>query len=108
VGAAIAQISGEADQVFRELSRDDAIAAARGIAEDRTVRAGAARASLKTVDVEDMPIACLPGNDLRVRVRVAGRWPIRKCQRRRSSPIGVAAAMVFNSRQGETGAGSSV
>lgn len=72
VGAAIAQVSGEADQVFRELSRDDAIAAARGIAEDRAVQAGAARVSLKTIDVEDMPIAYLPGNALRVRVRVAG------------------------------------
>ena len=30
------------------------------------------RASLKTVDVEDMPLAYLPGNALRVRVRVAG------------------------------------
>ena len=72
VGAAIAQVSGEADQVFRDLTRDDAIAAARGIAEDRAVQAGAARAGLKTVDVEDMPIAYLPGNALRVRVRVAG------------------------------------
>jgi hypothetical protein len=72
VGAAIAQVSGEADQVFCELSRDEAIAAARGIAEDRAVQAGAARASLKTVDVEDMPITYLPGNALRVRVRVAG------------------------------------
>jgi N-methylhydantoinase A/oxoprolinase/acetone carboxylase beta subunit len=72
VGAAIAQVSGEADQVFRDLSRDEAIAAARGIAEDRAVQAGAERGSLKTVDVEDMPIAYLPGNALRVRVRVAG------------------------------------
>ena len=72
VGAAIAQVSGEADQVFRDLSREDAIAAARNIASDRAVQAGAARDSLKTVDVEDMPIAYLPGNALRVRVRVAG------------------------------------
>jgi N-methylhydantoinase A/oxoprolinase/acetone carboxylase beta subunit len=72
VGAAIAQVSGEADQVFRDLSRDQAIAAARGIAEDRAVQAGAERGTLKTVDVEDMPIAYLPGNALRVRVRVAG------------------------------------
>jgi N-methylhydantoinase A/oxoprolinase/acetone carboxylase beta subunit len=72
VGAAIAQVSGEADQVFRDLTREDAIAAARAIAEDRAVQAGAARDSLKTVDVEDMPIAYLPGNALRVRVRVAG------------------------------------
>ncbi|CCD84048.1 putative hydantoinase A [Bradyrhizobium sp. ORS 285] len=72
VGAAIAQVSGEADQVFRDLTRDEAIAAARGIAEDRAVQAGAERGTLKTVDVEDMPIAYLPGNALRVRVRVAG------------------------------------
>jgi N-methylhydantoinase A/oxoprolinase/acetone carboxylase beta subunit len=72
VGAAIAQVSGEADQVFREMSRDEAIAAARSIAEDRAVQAGAERTTLKTVDVEDMPIAYLPGNALRVRVRVAG------------------------------------
>ncbi|MGC2774182.1 MAG: hydantoinase/oxoprolinase family protein, partial [Bradyrhizobium sp.] len=69
---AIAQVSGEADQVFRDLTRDEAIAAARGIAEERAVQAGAARDTLKTVDVEDMPIAYLPGNALRVRVRVAG------------------------------------
>ncbi|MDU1669817.1 MAG: hydantoinase/oxoprolinase family protein, partial [Bradyrhizobium sp.] len=72
VGAAIAQVSGEADQVFRDMTRDEAIAAARGIAEARAVQAGADRDALKMVDVEDMPIAYLPGNALRVRVRVAG------------------------------------
>ena len=45
---------------------------ANGIAEDRAVQAGAERGSLTMVDVEDMPIAYLPGNALRVRVRVAG------------------------------------
>lgn len=72
VGAAIAQVSGEADQVFRDLSRDEAIAAALKIASDRAVQSGAARDSLKTIEVEDMPIAYLPGNALRVRARVAG------------------------------------
>ena len=72
VGAAIAQVSGEADQVFRDMTRDEAIAAARGIAEARAVQAGADRDALKMVEVEDMPIAYLPGNALRVRVRVAG------------------------------------
>ncbi|GGF70780.1 hydantoinase [Azorhizobium oxalatiphilum] len=72
VGAAIAQVSGETDQVFRDLSRDAAIEAALTIARDRAVAAGADRDSLKTVDVEDMPIAYLPGNALRVRARVAG------------------------------------
>ena len=34
--------------------------------------AGADRATLATIESEDMPIAYLPGNALRVRVRVAG------------------------------------
>jgi N-methylhydantoinase A/oxoprolinase/acetone carboxylase beta subunit len=72
VGAAIAQISGETDQVYREMQREDAIAAAEAQAIERAVAAGADRASLQTVDVEDMPLAYLPGNALRVRVRVAG------------------------------------
>jgi hypothetical protein len=71
-GAAIAQVSGEADQVFCDLTRDEAIAAARCSAEVRVVQAAAARDSHKTVDVEDMPIAYLPGNAMPVRVRVAG------------------------------------
>ena len=72
VGAAIAQVSGEADQVFRDLSRNEAIEAALSIASDRAVQAGADRCSLKTIEVEDIPIAYLPGNALRVRARVAG------------------------------------
>ena len=72
VGAAIAQVSGETDQVYRDLSREDAIAAAEAQARERAVAAGAARGTLQTVDVEDIPLAYLPGNALRVRVRVAG------------------------------------
>jgi N-methylhydantoinase A/oxoprolinase/acetone carboxylase beta subunit len=72
VGAAIAQISGETDQVYRDLPRSEAIALAEALAKERAVAAGADRASLQTVDVEDMPLAYLPGNALRVRVRVAG------------------------------------
>jgi N-methylhydantoinase A/oxoprolinase/acetone carboxylase beta subunit len=72
VGAAIAQISGETDQIYREMSRDEAIAAAEAQAVARAVAAGADRATIATVEVEDMPLAYLPGNALRVRVRVAG------------------------------------
>ena len=72
VGAAIAQVSGECDQIFREMTRADAIAAANTIAADRAVAAGADREALKTIETEDMPIAYLPGNSLRVRVRVVG------------------------------------
>jgi len=72
VGAAIAQVSGEVDQIFQALPREEAIARARAIAEDRAVTAGAERATLRTVEVEDLPLAYLPGNSLRVRVRVVG------------------------------------
>ena len=72
VGAAIAQISGETDQIYRDLDRVAAIAAAEAQARERAVAAGADRETLETVDVEDMPLAYLPGNALRVRVRVAG------------------------------------
>ena len=76
VGAAIAQVSGETDQVYRDLSRSEAIALAEGEARERAVANGADRASLATVDVEDMPLAYLPGNALRVRVRVAGEMAV--------------------------------
>jgi N-methylhydantoinase A/oxoprolinase/acetone carboxylase beta subunit len=72
VGAAIAQISGETDQVYRDLPRAAAIALAEAEAKERAIAAGADPASLTTVDVEDMPLAYLPGIALRVRVRVAG------------------------------------
>jgi N-methylhydantoinase A/oxoprolinase/acetone carboxylase beta subunit len=73
VGAATAQISGETDQVYRDLSRSEAIAAAEARAKASAVAIGADRATLQTVDIEDMPLAYLPGNALRVRVRVAGQ-----------------------------------
>jgi len=72
VGAAIAQVSGECDQIFRDMTRTDAIAAAQGIANDRAVAAGADRTTLVTIESEDMPLAYLPGNSVRVRVRVVG------------------------------------
>ncbi|MGE0500799.1 MAG: hydantoinase/oxoprolinase N-terminal domain-containing protein [Rhizobiaceae bacterium] len=72
VGAAIAQISGEVDQIFTGLSRDAALAEAERIARDRAVRSGAARSSLKLVETEDIPISYLPGNVRRVRARVIG------------------------------------
>ena len=72
VGAAIAQVSGEVDQIFQDLGRDEAIARARRLAEDKAVEAGADRATLNVVEVEDLPLAYLPGNSLRTRVRVVG------------------------------------
>ena len=72
VGAAIAQVSGEVDQIFQNLPRQEALAQARQTAERRAVAAGAAASSLTVVESEDLPLAYLPGNSLRVRLRVVG------------------------------------
>lgn len=72
VGAAIAQASGEVDQIFSNLSRERAIETAREDAEGRALAAGATPGSLKVIDMEDMPLSYLPGGARRVRVRVVG------------------------------------
>jgi len=72
VGAAIAQVSGEIDRIFQDLGRDHALAEAQQLAEKAAVAGGADPASLKVVDVEDLPISYLPGDALRVRIRVVG------------------------------------
>jgi N-methylhydantoinase A/oxoprolinase/acetone carboxylase beta subunit len=72
VGAAIAQVSGEVDRVFTGVGRPAAIAEASHIARERAVANGADPATLEVVEVEDLPLAYLPGDSLRVRVRVVG------------------------------------
>jgi hypothetical protein len=72
VGAAIAQVSGEVDQIFSNLTRDQAVLAAQTEAKKRAVAAGAAQHSLKLVELEDIPLSYLPGDARRVRVRMVG------------------------------------
>src|SRR5260370_32615837 len=59
VGAAIAQVSGEVDQIFQDLTRDEAIARARRAAEDKAVAAGPGRPAITVVREQDLPPACL-------------------------------------------------
>jgi hypothetical protein len=72
IGAAIAQVSGEIDQVFRDMSREEALAEAARLAAAGAVASGADPATLTVVDSEDIPIAYLPGNARRIRVRCVG------------------------------------
>jgi N-methylhydantoinase A/oxoprolinase/acetone carboxylase beta subunit len=72
VGAAIAQIGGEVDQVFSDLSREEAIGRATETARARAVESGANAATVQIVEVEDLPLAYVQGNTRRVRVRAAG------------------------------------
>ena len=74
VGAAIAQVSGEIDRVYAlaEMGRETALADAKQRAVDAAVAAGASRDSIEIVDVEDVPLAYLPGNATRVRIKAVG------------------------------------
>ena len=66
------QISGEVDQIYSDLTRDEAISRASDLAKERAVGAGADPSTLDIVEVEDLPLTYIPGNSLRTRVRVVG------------------------------------
>ncbi len=74
LGAAIAQVSGEVDKIYSlsDLTRDQALDDARDLAKDEAVRAGADPDTVTIVQQEDVPLAYLPGNATRVRVKAAG------------------------------------
>jgi N-methylhydantoinase A/oxoprolinase/acetone carboxylase beta subunit len=74
VGAAIAQVSGEVDRVYAlaEMGREKSLEDAKTRAIEAAVAAGAARESIEIVDVEDVPLAYLPGNATRIRVKAVG------------------------------------
>ena len=74
IGAAIAQVSGHVDRVYalEGRRREDVLDEARALAEAEAVRAGADPGSIEVVQVEEIPLAYLPGNATRVRVVAAG------------------------------------
>lgn len=74
IGAAIAQVGGETDRVFAlaDMSRDEALGLAKQEATDRAVSAGAKADTVEIVDVEEVPLAYLPGNATRIMVKAVG------------------------------------
>lgn len=74
VGAAIGQISGEVDRIYSltSISRDEALAEARTEATQKAIAAGAKPDSIELLDQEDVPLAYLPGNATRIRLKVVG------------------------------------
>ena len=75
IGAAIAQVSGRVDRIYalQGRQRQDILQEAREAAEADAVRAGADPDDLEVVEIEEVPLAYLPGNASRVRVVVAGK-----------------------------------
>ncbi|HLT19953.1 MAG TPA: hydantoinase/oxoprolinase family protein [Thermomicrobiales bacterium] len=80
IGAAIAQCSGEVERIFSldEYSREEALAMARQMAADEAVAAGADPEKVEIIDVDEVPLAYLPGNATRIRVRAAGELKMSK------------------------------
>jgi len=74
IGAAIAQVGGETDRVFAlaELPRDEALAQAKEEASHKAIAAGADEETIAIVDVEEVPLAYLPSNAVRIRVKAVG------------------------------------
>lgn len=74
VGASIAQAGGEVDRVYsyQKLGREGAIAAATEEARRAAIEAGATAASLRVMEVEELPLAYVPGGAVRLRVKVTG------------------------------------
>lgn len=74
LGAAIAQVSGQVDRIYSlsEMSRDEAMKNARETAFEEAVKAGAEPFTVQVVESEDVPLAYLPGNATRIRIKAAG------------------------------------
>jgi N-methylhydantoinase A/oxoprolinase/acetone carboxylase beta subunit len=74
IGVAIAEMGGEVDRVVRlpRATRDEALGALRGEALAAAARAGADPASTRVLTEEITPLAYMPGDACRVRIRAAG------------------------------------
>lgn len=74
IGAAIAQIGGEVDRIYTgdELTREAILHNAREEAREKAIIAGADPDTVEIVEIDELPIAYLPGNAVRVRVKAVG------------------------------------
>ncbi len=77
IGAAVAQIGGEVDRVsaISPGRRSQVLDDARQEAKEKAIAAGAAPDTVRIVDVDELPLAYLPGNAVRVRVKAVGELP---------------------------------
>ncbi|MEO1029465.1 MAG: hydantoinase/oxoprolinase family protein, partial [Pseudomonadota bacterium] len=74
IGAAIAQIGGEAERMvsFAEIPRDEAIRQISAAATEQAVRAGADPNSIRTVDIEETAVPYMGESAFRVAIKVIG------------------------------------
>jgi N-methylhydantoinase A/oxoprolinase/acetone carboxylase beta subunit len=83
IGAAIAQAGGEVDRVVHipPGGRDSVIDQAKHQAAANAERAGARPGTITIVDVEEIPLAYLPGGATRIRVKAVGDLDPRRLRR---------------------------
>jgi hypothetical protein len=74
IGVVIAQVGGECDRVFslENMSREEAPPQAKQEATDKAVKAGASASTIEIVEVEEVPLAHLPGNATRIMMKAVG------------------------------------
>ncbi|TPW33457.1 hydantoinase/oxoprolinase family protein [Martelella alba] len=74
IGAAIAQVGGEVDRIYamEGRQRDDVLNEAKAEASANAVAAGAKAETVKIMDIEEVPLAYLPGSATRIRVKAVG------------------------------------
>jgi N-methylhydantoinase A/oxoprolinase/acetone carboxylase beta subunit len=74
IGAAIAQVGGEVDRVYslEGTTREVVLNGARAEATANAARAGAAAATVRIMDIEEVPLAYLPNSATRIRVKAVG------------------------------------
>ena len=75
IGAAISQISGSVDGVFDVATkgRDAVIEEVKESAKNEAVKAGASADTVEIMDLEEIPLAYLPSNAVRFRVKAVGQ-----------------------------------
>lgn len=78
IGAAIAQVSGQIERVFSldEFGREGALKLAKEMAVQEAIKAGANPETIEIVEVDDVPLAYLPGNATKIRVKAAGNLAV--------------------------------
>lgn len=78
VGAATALVGAEADMAFsyEKISREQAIKEATEQAKKKAVEAGAEPSTIEVVEVDEIAMPYLPGNAVRIKVKVVGKFKL--------------------------------
>jgi len=76
VGAALAQIGGEFDQIvlYADEPRDRAVSRAKAEATATAISRGAVVSSIEIVDIEEVPLSYVDGDAVRLRVKAVGNF----------------------------------